>query len=154
MDWERAHELLKLTAMKTYDYILGIDPGTQTGLAIWDRQEKSFHTLVTCDILDAMELIRKSKSCWPDRLFVRIEDPTKRKWFGSTGRERLQGAGSVKRDFRILVALLKKLDIPYDAFEPKSNATKLDSGQFAKITGVTTRTSQHVRDAAMSVFGF
>lgn len=143
-----------ITSKSKHRYILGLDPGVKTGLAIWDRVEKKFHTLVTVDILEAVELLKRSKEAWPDELFVRIEDPNQRKWFGKTGREVLQGAGSVKRDFKIIRDYLEKNGIPYHAFAPKDSRTKLDVKQFGKITGCTVRTSQHARDAAMSVYGF
>lgn len=140
--------------IKKHRYLLGIDPGVSTGIAIWDRMEKKFHTLITTDVLEAVDLIKRAHAEWPDDLFVRIEDPNQRKWFGKSGREVLQGAGSVKRDFKILRDFLEKNGIPYHAFAPKDSKTKLDAKQFTKITGCTVRTSQHCRDAALSVYGF
>lgn len=140
--------------IKKHRYILGLDPGIKSGLAIWDRLEKKFHKLVTVDILEAVDLIKKAHSEWPGDLFVRIEDPNQRKWFGKSGREVLQGAGSVKRDFKILRDYLQKNGIPYHAFAPKDSRTKLDARHFELYTGCTVRTSQHARDAAMSVYGF
>lgn len=139
--------------MKSYDYIIGIDPGTKTGIAIWKRDEKRFIEISTLDILEAIERISFLHCCGA-KIFVRIEDPNQRKWFGNTGRERLQGSGSVKRDFKIIRDFLNRNNIPFHAYNPKDVRTKTDARTFQKITGYTGRTSVHGRDAAMSVFGF
>lgn len=134
--------------------MIGVDPGVKTGVAIWDSEEKKFHTLVTCDILDAVDLIRKAHVEWTGHVFVRIEDPNQRKWYGKNSNSKMQGAGSVKRDFKVIKDFLEKNKIPFHAYHPKDVRTKLNADQFRKITGVTIRTSQHVRDAAMAVYGF
>ncbi len=138
---------------KRYRYIIGIDPGTNTGVAIWDRTDKKFLKIATMDILGAVDTIKKSKEDWED-IFVRIEDPHQRKWFGPRSRAKMQGAGSVKRDFKIIRDFLTRNGIPFHAYHPKDVRTKVDAKTFQDLTGYTGRTSSHARDAAMAVFGF
>ena len=132
-------------------YFIGIDVGTNTGVAVWDKSEKRFVEIQTTSILKAMEIVKKYEKI--DIVQVRLEDARKRKWFGDSGRERLQGAGSVKRDCVIWEEFLNDRKIPYMLIAPKNNNTKLSSESFKKITGYSGRTNEHTRDAAMLVFG-
>ena len=132
-------------------YFIGIDVGTHTGVAVWDKHKKCFVEIVTTTILQAMSIVSKYEV--PDGVQVRLEDARKRKWFGNSGRERLQGAGSVKRDCVIWEEFLNEEKIPYMLIAPKNNSTKMSADSFKKITGYSGRTSEHARDAAMLVFG-
>lgn len=132
-------------------YFIGIDVGTNTGVAVWDKSEKRFVEIQTTSILKAMEIVKKYEKS--DIVQVRLEDARKRKWFGDSGRERLQGAGSVKRDCVIWEEFLNDRKIPYMLIAPKNNSTKLSAESFKKITGYSGRTNEHTRDAAMLVFG-
>ena len=140
---------------KRFRFIIGIDPGKNTGVAVWDRENREFKEVKTLDILEAVELL---KTYWAGNeespVFVRIEDPTQRKWFGNSGREKLQGAGSVKRDFKILKTLLEKEKIPFQACNPKDLRTKVKAELFRQITGYQGKTSEHARDAALMVYQF
>lgn len=87
-------------------------------------------------------------------IFVRVEDARQRKWFGNSGREKLQGAGSAKRDAKIWDDFLKDNGIPYEMVAPKNNRTKLSAEQFTKYTGWKGKTNEHGRDAGMLVYGY
>jgi len=87
--------------------LIGIDPGVHTGLAVWNCTRNRFDLITTCNIIAAMEIIKKL----PDisdtsrsRVIAGIifEDARKRRWIPSEhGKEVLQGVGSVKRDGKI-----------------------------------------------------
>lgn len=132
-------------------YFIGIDVGTHTGVAVWDKSEKRFVKIQTTTILKAMEIVKNYEKS--DIVQVRLEDARKRKWFGDSGRERLQGAGSVKRDCVIWEEFLNDRKIPYMLVAPKNNSTKLSAESFKNITGYKGRTNEHTRDAAMLVYG-
>lgn len=136
-----------------YDYIIGIDPGTRTGLAIWVPDEQRFETIETTFIFEAILKVGEMFRVNPNVL-VRIENPNLRKWFGNSGREVLQGAGSVKRDYRIWQEFLESQNIPYEGIAPKSLKTKVKADYFKKLTGWEGRTSSHARDAAMLCFKY
>lgn len=131
-------------------YHIGIDPGVNTGIAVWESTSKTFELLVTTSILDAMKTLEIYTVFHSCKFY--IEDPNKRKWFGESGRERLQGAGSIKRDFSIWMEWFKEMKVEPIKIAPKNNKTKLDSKQFEKLTNHKGRTNQHNRDAAMLVF--
>lgn len=132
--------------------IIGIDPGAQTGLATWVPSENRFQTITTYSIIQAMNYcllaIRDGI-----QIEIRFEDSRKRKWFGNAGREKLQGAGSIKRDCSIWQEFCEYHSIPFIAIAPQKGSTKWTSAYFKGITGYTGRTSEHSRDAACLVFG-
>lgn len=134
--------------------LIGIDTGVHTGFAVWDSTNKRLTEVSTMTITQAIErakmivdvLGRKSV-----RLYV--EDARKRKWFGTSGRERLKGAGSVCRDSKIWADWSKEQGIECVLVAPKYNRTKLSAAQFRIWTQWTGRTTEHARDAACLVFG-
>lgn len=138
---------------KKVKLVVGIDSGTNTGFACWDKASKKFTEISTLKIHRAMDKIKTMHEQGYD-LFVRVEDARKRKWFGNAGREKLQGAGSVKRDAVIWSDFLSDHKIPHEMVAPKNNKTKLNKEQFAKMTGYSGLTSVHSRDASMLCFGF
>lgn len=124
---------------------IGIDPGTKTGVAVWDSAEKRFHAIFTLTIFHAINYVNG----WHPNATIIMEDARLRKWFGNSGREKLQGAGSVKRDCAIWEEVFPNIV----KVAPKNNKTKLDQAAFERLTGWKGRISVHGRDAAMLVFG-
>lgn len=135
-------------------YAIGIDPGVKTGVAVWDRHFKRFELLKTMGILEAVELLRKYSQDTQNPIFVRIEDPNQRKWFGANSEAKKQGAGSVKRDYKIFKDFMDSNHIAYHAVNPKDIKTKTDEALFRAITGYIGSTSSHARDAGMMVYRF
>ncbi|MBS3993138.1 MAG: hypothetical protein KGZ87_05435 [Bacteroidetes bacterium] len=91
---------------------------------------------------------------------IRVEDARKRKWFGPRSQEKQQGAGSVKRDCSIWEDFLTEINklsenkITFEMLHPVKGATKLNKEMFQKITGITSVTSEHARDAYMLIHNF
>lgn len=127
---------------------IGIDPGVNTGVAVWDSNSKKFLSIETMPILQAISTV----NVYRDAVII-IEDARQRKWFGNSGKERLQGAGSIKRDCQIWQEFLESNEITHYWVAPKNNKTKLDTMQFKQITGYVGRTNVHGRDAAMLTYG-
>lgn len=136
--------------MKNTLYI-GIDAGTHTGIAVWDRTNRRLVSVETMTITKAMDVVRGLAESAD--IVVYLEDARKRNWFGCAGREKLQGAGSVKRDCAIWETFCEELGIECRKIAPKHNTTKLTASQFKVLTNWQGRTSDHARDAAMLVFG-
>lgn len=133
---------------------IGIDPGTHTGLAVWDTNEGRFLSLETVPIHQALIKVMM----WRDRvghdLQVVFEDARQRKWFGKGDTNaKAQGAGSIKRDCSIWEDFCKDYQIPVIVVPPKKGCTKLSASYFKAISGWTGKTSNHARDAAMLVIG-
>lgn len=135
--------------------VIGLDPGVDTGYAIWSVPAARLTVVESMKIHVALERVR---GAWvsvdhrPEALLVMFEDARKRRWFGKKGRESLQGAGSVKRDCTIWQDFLNDLGVPYVATPPLAGATKWTAEHFARTTGWPGRTNEHSRDAACRVF--
>lgn len=134
-----------------YDLIIGIDPGTTTGYAVWNVKNKNFEFVKSGKILDVMRRL-EVYAVFGKNLFM-IENPNLRKWYGSNSNSKLQGAGSIKRDFSIWLEWFEYNGADFRELNPKNINTKIDSDQFKKITGWAEKTNNHSRDAAMMVFG-
>jgi len=136
---------------------IGIDVGTHTGIAIWNSSRKRFEMVDAMPIHRALHLVHQYALASTDDVTVVFEDARLRKWYGThtaeKDRAKLQGAGSVKRDSTIWEEALTDWGIPFVKKAPKNNMTKLPAETFAKITGWKGRTNEHVRDAAMLVYG-
>lgn len=150
--------LLRNAKEGKYRYIIGIDTGVNTGLAVWDTKEKELIICKTMMIHEALDFIKEQNKKCHDNLFVRFEDARLRTWFDTHSekedRDKLQGAGSVKRDCKIWDDFLSDLKIPFEKVAPKRNTTKMPVETFSAITHYKGRTSEHARDAAMLVYGF
>ena len=137
---------------------VGIDPGTDTGFAVWDSEEHYFVDICTCKLHEALvrlhDIWRLSNH---KDIFVVFEDARQRKWFPkekdeSEYRGRLMGAGAAKRDSKVWEEFLTDYGIPFEAHKPQAGGTKWSADYFARVTGYTKRCSEHARDAALLVF--
>lgn len=134
-----------------FNYIIGIDVGVHTGFAVWDVGTRRLIEVSTMKIHEAMDRVMAYSG---SNTFVRVEDARQRKWFGKSGCEKLQGAGSIKRDSQIWDDFLTSKCIQHEMVAPCNNTTKLDGDVFARLTKWDKRTSEHSRDAAMLVYGY
>jgi hypothetical protein len=134
---------------------VGIDTGKHTGVAVWcsGRNNNFFSMIKTMPIHKAMKVVMDLKESYKDDLFVIFEDARQRKYFGSSGKEVWQGAGSIKRDAVIWEDFLTDEGIAFRAVPPAKGSTKKTPKAFKDLTGWAAPTSEHSRDAAMLVFG-
>ncbi|MBO7681536.1 MAG: hypothetical protein J6T17_02145 [Clostridia bacterium] len=140
---------------------IGIDPGENTGLAVWDGSLLRFREVSTLPLWRAMEEVRRwHYSCTVQQvpLLVVFEDARKRTWFpaersSAEYRGRLMGAGAAKRDARIWEEFLDAAHIPFEARKPQAGLTKWSADYWSHVTGWKGRTSEHARDAGLLVFG-
>lgn len=131
--------------------LIGIDPGVQTGFAVWNLDDQRFVMIRSLTILEAIQGVTALND--GEEIEVWVEDARLRKYFGRSGRERLQGAGSIKRDCKIWEDFLERAGIKYKMIPPKANKTKLNAASFKKWTMYQGQTNEHGRDAAMLVYG-
>ena len=134
---------------------IGIDPGTHTGVAFWNSTSKVLFDLYTLPIHRALEKVKRfyndNKGLFD--ICVVFEDARQRRWYGKESNDKLQGAGSVKRDCSIWEGFCKDEKISYLALPPIKGGTKVSKSYFKTISGWKGRTSNHARDAAMLVIG-
>lgn len=135
--------------------LIGIDTGVITGLGVIIGQDKQ---AVSMPIHKAMAFVESLVD--EDPVHIRVEDARKRKWFGNNSSAKKQGAGSVKRDAKIWEDFLTDLQkesndlLTFEMIHPIKGATKLNQQLFKQMTGITTRTNEHARDAFMMVMNY
>jgi len=137
-------------------YVVGLDPGMHTGLAVWDTTSRQFLDIRCSGIVAAMDYLEELRRELGIGLVV-FEDARQRTWIPRERdirqvKGRAMGAGSVKRDCSIWEEWCEARSIQYIATRPKPGMTKLTDAKFRGITGYDRRTNEHGRDAAMLVF--
>ena len=133
--------------------LIGIDTGVKTGFA--HSIDGVLQDISTETILSAQERvldIRNEAAQSDVKLIVCIEDVRKRSCVDrSIGRERMQGVGSVKRDCGIWQEFCERHGLRHILVAPANVDTKRKAKDFEMITGWTSRTSEHGRDAGMMI---
>lgn len=134
--------------------VLGIDPGTHTGFAIWDPHSRA---LLAVESLKLHRALLRVEALRADHPLILFEDArTIRMYHGrndAKGKSVLQGVGSVKRDCSIWEEFLEDSGLPYQARTWKHGTTKWSAEEFKRVTGWSAPTNNHGRDAAVIVYG-
>jgi hypothetical protein len=139
---------------------IGIDPGVNTGVAVWSRTEKRLTELRTFTAVGAEDYVRHLIEHADCDVMVVIEDARLRRTFQG-GTERYQGAGSIKCDSRRWDEFCKHNGYSYALVPPSGASNKIaaDVERFEGCTGYRCMNgkriivSGHARCAAMLVFG-
>ncbi len=138
-------------------FFLGLDPGRQTGWAVWDAAREVFVEILTADFWKAYAMVQTYR---PAHCCIVIEMPS-----GATydhdldqtpdkarRREKVsRNVGSVQREAQLLAEGLDRLGYTVRRIRPRQS--KLGARAFRRLTSYAGRTSQHGRDAGMLVFG-
>ncbi len=139
---------------RTYDILIGIDPGTHNGVGVWNGRELTeLHDFKTWEIL---QWLGRMHAVHGDRLYVFIEDPNTWVSFGGSKEDaasRAQGAGSVKRSYKVLTEYMEDHGIHFTPTRLQGGLKKLEKEYFNKLTGWTGKSTEHSRDGSMIVFG-
>lgn len=142
--------------MKT-TLVIGIDPGTHTGIGVWDMTDRRLIEVFGRDMEDAQLYIQDMRT--RHEVFLVLEDARMMKTGRRPGGEaRAQGAGAVKAVSTMWESWAQKHGIPMYRRAPgvatkKSRGiTKWNDDEFRAYTGWQQRTNNHGRDAAMMVF--
>ena len=143
-----------------YNYYIGVDPGTNTAIALWDSRDNKLEYVNTYkfwEAISALELWFKDEERRKDTLVV-IEDCIRNK--PTFGREnpnmnrasldrKAQNVGMVKRDTKLLLEYCQYNGLDYLGIVPrKSKKTKKWVQQFC-----TKVLNEHEIDAAHLVIG-
>ncbi len=137
---------------------IGIDPGVKTGYALW--RDDTLHVSTTTFWAMAGTLEQFANIHEPETVTVVIEDPNLNRpvWFNGKGANNhatalkvAQSVGSNKRDAQLLIELAESLG--FDVCRIRPTKQKWNRQTFERITGYTSRTSEHGRDAARLIVG-
>jgi len=146
--------MLNSSLSNQHRIIIGIDPGTETGFAVWDKLDREFREINSCKIHEALRRVLEYQRNHWEELFVRFEDARLRTWFGNTGPEKWKGAGSIMRDCSIWQDFLQDNGVHFAGMAPRIGLTKMPADKFKAFTGWQWKTNNHGRDAAMLVYGY
>lgn len=132
---------------------IGIDPGVMTGVATIIDGEYS--QITQMNIIRAMNMIRITHQLDMYDICLHVENPSFRKYFGQTGREKLQGAGSIKRDYKIWTEFAAEYKISIFPVSPAEIGSQFDNEKvFHAATGYKKKCGKHARDAAKIIYKF
>lgn len=146
------------------NYQIGIDPGSNTGLAIWNRHTKELTLHQFKSHGEAAIFVYTLVKDTPGEYHIIIEDArlvTKnarripRKFLSpeliAKSAAKQQGVGYVKGYSKDWEAIAKLLKVSYELRPPMN--TKYTVEDFRRLTGIiTTKTQDHIRDAGLLVF--
>lgn len=128
--------------------ILGIDPGANTGVAVYRNGKLEW--LMTWN---PWEIPAELACHGADRVVYEDSRLTSPVWSrGTTPAARIKIARNVGRVdawCSLIVAVCGELGIPAHGISPKGKGAKLDAAAFSRLTGWSGRCNQHERDAAM-----
>ncbi len=128
--------------------ILGIDPGAQTGIAIY--RAGKLDELLTIQPHVLIECIQAHK---PSRVI--FEDSRLTSFMFTQVKSRAaalkmaRNVGEIDAWCRLIVLTCGELGIAAHGISPKDKGAKLNAAEFAKLTGWIAPSNQHVRDAAV-----
>jgi hypothetical protein len=140
-------------------FVIGIDPGSNTGWASWDRTEKNFVDIRT---MSPAQTIIELHKLLPMKSAIEVvcEDARLRKWYGDADKRQArsgpgirEGVGAVKARCADIEEACKILGIPCRMVKPTAGASKWTADYFKEVTGWQGRTNEHGRDAAILVHG-
>ena len=128
--------------------ILGIDPGANTGLAIYRDG-----SLVALRTIAPVELEAEIVALWPIRIIFEDSRLQSHTWTKAASRaaaaKMARSVGQVDAWCSLIVAICAKHGIPAHGISPLGKGGKLNAEAFEKATGWTASGNEHNRDAAM-----
>jgi hypothetical protein len=133
---------------------VGIDPGVQTGFAVYDQSSRRLVEAQTSDFWSVYEMVRARFSVEDTEVFVECPGLHARVVFNRLGgervaarRERIAGnVGSNRREATLMVEGLRRAGFRVEEVKPRQR--KWTAEEFLRRTGYENRTSEHARDAA------
>lgn len=128
--------------------LLGIDPGQNTGLAIFDGGR-----LAELRTVEPVEIAAAIESIAPGRVIFEDSRLQSHVWTTSTTKaataKMARNIGEIDAWCKLIVAVCAGLDIPAHSVSPLGKGCKMAADQFKRITGWDKPSNQHERDAAM-----
>ena len=142
------------------DFVLGIDAGKHTGLAVWRRSARGFVALETLTFWDAYDFVRENYP--PDKTEIVIEVPDSKRFLyarqdkkpdAARYRERMAAnVGSNRREAELLAERFEFHFYKVKRVSPVK-AKKWTHAEFVRFTNWPGKSNEHTRDAARLVIG-
>lgn len=127
--------------------ILGIDPGANTGCAIFE--EGKLIELLTIKPWQLSDMITDQFG----RVIFEDSRLQSHVWSSSPNKavaiKMARNIGEVDAWCSLITALCEKVKVPAHGISPKNKGAKLAADPFERVTGWSSRSNAHERDAAM-----
>ncbi len=135
-------------------YSIGIDPGKQTGFAVYDIINGNLNIVETTDFWEVYTAVQLFVPSDLSRVVVEVPK-SKHVWHKAATNEKAMqrqavNVGSVIREAELLAEGLELLGYPVIRVHPRG---KVDAAKFKAYTGWSERTNEHSRDAGMLCYG-
>lgn len=128
--------------------ILGIDPGSSTGVATYIGGK-----LVHLATIEPQEIAARIEAVRPSRVVLEDSRLQSYVWTTSTSKaaaaKMARNLGEIDALCKLIVAVCAGLDIPAHSVSPLGKGHKMAADQFQRITGWSKPSNQHERDGAM-----
>ncbi len=138
--------------------IIGIDPGVNTGIAVFNHKLLTdLCTIRPFHLTEVLSAIFTDISASSDNLRVIYEDSrlTSPVWSRGTNKAALikiaRNVGQVDAVCSMIVDICEQYNVPCHGISPKNKGKKIGAEEFNKLTGWQKKSNQHERDAAMCV---
>jgi hypothetical protein len=136
-------------------YVIGIDPGVNTGLAVYNVMRGGLDEVTTTDFWEAYEYVTRVYEQVNTLLVIEdasLNAPTFRKKGNGSVQDRLcRNVGGVQRESQLLIAGFERAG--YIVIRERPTQAKWDDAAFRAITGWDVKESAHGRDAARLCYG-
>jgi hypothetical protein len=151
----------QLLNFRKYSIVVGIDPGTHTGMTAYNCDKKEFIFCETLSIHNAIFKLQSLVDCayFPKGMLIIVEDSR----HISGGPEKKLGAGSIRRDCSIWEDFLTDFikvsgkDLNFIFIRPSNNIyLKMDSDKWRMMAkyNAPKLPSEHARDSATYLFKY
>jgi hypothetical protein len=133
--------------------ILGIDPGAQTGIAVF--KAGALWKLETIEPHQIADYLTKAK---PARVI--FEDSRLTSFMFTQVKSRpaalkmARNVGEIDAWCRLITSVCGDLGIAAHGISPKAKGAKVGAQEFARLTGWLAQSNEHTRDAAMVAFPY
>lgn len=129
--------------------VLGIDPGANTGLALFRGGR-----LVGLRTVEPLLLIDALRQVCPDIVVMEDSRLQGAVWHKSPGAIKIaRDVGRIDGWCDLIEAACTHMGTDLIKISPKDKGAKLSADQFRQVTGWVERTNAHERDAAMVAWG-
>jgi hypothetical protein len=135
--------------------VLGIDPGSSTGLAIFrDGKLAELRTVEPAGIEAQIVAIKPSRVVFEDSRLQSHTWATAKAMSRAAAVKIARNVGQIDAWCSLVTAICAKHSIPAHGISPLAKGGKLNAEQFEKATGWTAASNQHTRDSAMTAWPY
>lgn len=137
-----------MSTQKTCSIVLGIDPGMNTGFAIYENGK-----LVNLQTGSPWDMAAMIRHLTPAQVVFEDSRLQSNVWNATGTRAQAckisRNVGQIDAWCSYILAVCEQARVPVLSISPKGKGKKIDAAEFGALTGWIGQSNQHCRDAAM-----